>query len=160
MTIGCASSQNKAQPQATPPQQSTPPSEADTLVNETLRLREIQGELAMERAIDQLGFAERPYKGKYFSVLYFRLQCRSTEGTVEYMSESELRPLRSDNLVWMVGKNKGKITTDQAGYGQIRMLAGEGSKNKRLILKSGNEILGLRLKDASNFIVPSYWCNP
>jgi hypothetical protein len=129
---------------------------AETKIPE-IDLKSLQSKLGMERAIDQLGFEEKRYGSDYFSTIYFRIQCRDSEGTVEYVSESDFTALSAD-LNWQISKTSGIVKTDDLGFGQIRLLSRDSVKNGRLIIKSNSDLLGLKVAEVQRFIVPIYWC--
>ncbi len=121
-------------------------------------LKSLQSKLGMQRAIDQLGFEEKRYGSDYFSTIYFRIQCRDSEGTVEFVSESDFTALSAD-LNWQISKTSGVVKTDDQGFGQIRLISPNSIKNGRLIIKSNSDLLGMRAGEVQRFIVPIYWCN-
>jgi hypothetical protein len=122
-----------------------------------LDLKTVQTKLGMQRAVDQLGFEEKRYGEDFFSIIYFRIQCRDSEGTVEFVSESEFTAL-SAQLFWQITKLSGNVLTDEQGFGQIRVLSKDSIKNRRLVLKSNSVLLAMKVEDVQRFIVPIYWC--
>lgn len=140
---------------------------------EELSMEELQQSLGVD--LDDLGFVqktfnscslEKPLRGdtacgtRYFSVVHFRVQCRSSTGTTESTVTSlDLRALDHKELEWVVGPNRGKTTTDSDGYGKALVISNKSIAKKRFVLKAGKTALGLTAEDVSRIVVPSNWCN-
>lgn len=138
---------------------------------EELSLEDLQDSLDLD--IEDLGFVEKAFNScslprplrddgqcgqRYFSIVHFRVQCRSTVGTTENTVTSlDLRAL-SKELEWVVGPNRGRTFTDSDGYGKARIISNRSIGNKRFVLKSGKVALGVTTKDVSRIVVPSNWC--
>ena len=91
--------------------------------------------------------------------IHFRILCRASEGTVESVSRFEFQPLDGAEVKYKLGKLfKGKIRTDEEGFGQIRVLTKHSLRNKKLILTANGHILGVVAGSVRKLVVPNSWC--
>lgn len=95
-----------------------------------------------------------------YSVIHFRLQCRSTEGTTsDVQTNYNTRAHSNQNINWSVGSTRGSVTTDDEGFGQIKMITDFPTKGSRVKLSNGKDFLYMRAKDITRIVTPSSWCN-
>lgn len=135
---------------------------------------QLQSRLNMNRAKTDLGFQEKPFdtcrvgsgfstskdcRTKRLSIIHFKLICRNSTGTVEYVSASDYRPVQASSVHWQVGLFKGLTLTDQEGYGAVRLVTPGTSKNQYIILRIGKRSLRLNAKEIRQVVVPSDWCS-
>lgn len=132
----------------------------------------IQAALGMNRPSDKLGFEEKAFndcdlglrnthcRTQYFTVVHFRLQCRDSTGTVQSVSNIELRPVISRNVRWRIHQSTGLTTTDNRGYGQIRFVSPTSQRPYRMSLQVNENALGVRVAEVTRVVVPRDWCQP
>ena len=121
-----------------------------------LNLDQVQDALKMHYATENLGFRQKRFnpcgvdrrqtncKKKYFSVVNIRIQCRSSMGTVEHVSNYELKPLAYKSISWKLGLYRGELQTDSGGFAQIRVITPGSSYNQNLRIRSEKHLLRLR----------------
>jgi hypothetical protein len=129
--------------------------------------------LGLDRNREDLGYRERRFRPcdfggdarggectqRHFSTVFFRLRCRDSDGTVEYVSMSELSPVISNHVRWWLGDDTGVVETDREGYGQVFALNEASPRARRLMIKIGTLSLGITAEDARDIIVPRDWCD-
>ena len=93
------------------------------------------------------------------SLVQFRVQCRSTTGTVNSVSNYELSALGSRQFKWTLGLYSGQSRTDHNGFGQAHVVTPGSSKNQPFLLKVGTNNLRLTARNVSRIIVPNDWCD-
>ncbi len=151
----------------------TPPTPTADAFVEKIDLAGLQKSLGMIRDVEELGFQEKSFdtcragygyssthrcRKQYFVVLNFRLQCRSTEGTVEEVTIAELMPVTHDRVRWTLAGAEGHTSTDGEGFGQLIAVLGRPGRQQRLRLTVGNDFLLMRAGQVNRVIVPRNWC--
>lgn len=94
---------------------------------------------------------------KYFTVVKFRITCRDSEGTVEYVTGFE--PFAGKSVQWRVLNQQGRTSTGPRGEGTAYFLTSYDPKSSRFALIYGRHSLGLRVNQVRSVVVPSYWCD-
>ena len=129
---------------------------------------QIQSQLGMNRAADDLGFTEKLFNPCNFgipgeacnqqilNVVHFQLMCRDSEGTVSTVPLA-LKPIVSP-IKWSVGPQSGATRTDRNGYGQFRFISENTVKNRRLILRKGAQYVGVTISEITKVVLPKNWC--
>jgi hypothetical protein len=140
---------------------------------ESLSMEELQQSLGLE--LEDLGMAEKTFNScslpkplredqacgnRTFTLIHFRVQCRSTVGTTEQaVGALDLKAMHKDDLEWVIGPQRGFTFTDSDGYGYARIISKGSLKKKRFVLKRNKIALGLTAEDVSRIIVPANWCD-
>lgn len=120
----------------------------------------------------QRGLQERPFNSckeqfkdglkcgaRTFVSLGIRLLCRDSEDTVSTINH-KLQPLISDHVQWKLGGQSGVIRTGNDGTGVITAVTAASIAESRLVLTVGKQFLGVEASQASQIVLPIYWCNP
>ncbi len=129
--------------------------------------------LRLERPIDNLGYAEKSFhtcdvgygyssshdcQTQYFIIIQFRLQCRSTEETVNAVSKDDLYAINSNRVKWSLGRIQGVTQTDTEGYGQIQLIAPASLRQQKLRLTISPDFLVMTAEEITRVVVPHDWC--
>lgn len=170
LAVGCSTTRSPASEYGTEPVLGIPKT-VDYNKGKIVDLQEVRQALGM--TMSELGFFEKPFNSctlpremrtspkcetKYFTAINFQVVCRDSMGTVESVSESDLVPMTSKNVTWVVGKNRGKTSTDTDGHGNVLSLTSKSIRERTLILKVRNLALGLSAGEVRRIVVPSNWC--
>lgn len=171
--LACASEEIRTPEEKPVSEKSKSISKPSTKKDMYFDIRKLQSGLGMFRNASELGFDEISFNPcehglstasgdgcnrQMLSVVHFRLRCRDSEGTVEYVSNAELVPVVSDRIQWWLGDNSGFTSTDGKGYGQIVTVSVSSVRSKRLALKIGGNSLGLQASQVKQVVVPRDWC--
>ncbi len=138
-------------------------------------LDELQDRLGLSRDMTELGFVEKLFNtcqvgsgfsatenciNQYMTVIHFRIQCRDTEGTVNYVSEQALRPVVSDSVTWKLPRLKGQTFTNENGFGQVRYLSPRSSSHQKIRLTMFGKFLVITAGELKRVVVEKNWCGP
>lgn len=180
--VGCATGPRTVTPERPRPEVVTSPREdAAGKVRilpekETYQIdyRGLQSALQLERPDRDLGFAERSFascevgygfpssrdcRRRYFSVIHFRLLCRESEGTIQTpLDAADLRPLARTDIEWTLMDQRGEMTLDDQGYGQIRTVTLASAKVQRLKINVGPDFLYMRAGEMNRVVAPAPFC--
>jgi hypothetical protein len=134
----------------------------------------LQHALNLDRDSQDLGYSEKAFDTcqagngyshledchqEFMSVIHFQLSCRDTEGTISNsLSASDLTPIGNQNISWTLLDQKGVISTDAQGFGQIRMTFLQSPQEKRTKLNLGQQFLHMEAGDMSRIVAPLSWC--
>lgn len=166
VSLGCTSLSQE--PVSMPDQVGREPLSSHPL--ETFDLPQLQRQLKMDRAPEDLGFSEkifnschlpRPSKkcgARYFTVLNVQLKCRDTEGTTDIVV-TNFTPLQSQQIIWRLGRAKGISRSDASGYSQILIVHAQSLRSERLVLTVSRQFLGIEVTQNHPLVLPRYWCD-
>ena len=145
---------------------------AETPVDGTLNLVQLQNELGLGRSPQSLGFDQASFDGcrwnvrgggergacgpRFLSVVHFRLLCRDSVGTVQTVA-TNFTPL-TKRMQWRLAGVQGETRTDAEGFGQVQMVSSRPTKGQRFILIIGTKSLGLEVGEVTQIILPGNWC--
>ncbi len=93
----------------------------------------------------------------YMGVIHFQVSCRDTQGTVEYVAS--LEPIKSAQLRWKMGMQRGISKTDSQGRGFIRYISRVSMKYSRIRIYKGQKFLAMRAHALKRLVVPPDWCS-
>ncbi|HWU42428.1 MAG TPA: hypothetical protein VN132_03285 [Bdellovibrio sp.] len=166
---GCATA-----PKETKSTEVTTPTGAQEEKSTTIDYNALQSYLQLDRAPEELGFAEKAFNTceagfgysrsqnchkEYFVVIHFRLLCRDSEGTVStILTDSDVTAIAGRPVRWELKGVKGNLVTDGEGYGQIRTVSSKSQNRQRLRVGVGNEFLYMRTNEITKVITPRPWC--
>jgi hypothetical protein len=94
----------------------------------------------------------------YFALVQFQLSCRENEESTAVLTESDLTPVRNQNLKWKIEKSSGETQTDFQGQGIIRTLSAKPLRKGMMRLSTGVDFLNMRVEEATAIVTPASWC--
>jgi hypothetical protein len=134
---------------------------------EALKLR-----LGVVRDVEDLGYEAKGFDScayeaapvadcgpRQLVMVYFRLQCRESVGTVNEVTNIELMPVTTSHIRWRLGGATGWTSTDADGYGRVQFISAANPKNQRFSLTIKTNSLGVTAQDVTRIIVPRDWCD-
>jgi len=148
--------------------------EEDLPVAEEVNLVAVQKFLKLHPPKDELGLVEKKFtdcdfgKGPLignecqkvvFTLVHFQVLCRGSEGTVEFVSQTELVPFATQTIRWWSNPVGGYTSTDDDGYGQFRFITPVSQRRKGVHFKTGVNSLKVELGEITRIIVPQDWCS-
>jgi hypothetical protein len=137
----------------------------------TYNLRELQTQLGMNRALQDVGFADKEFDGcqtayqgdagqcgnRVLTVVSFRLVCRDSVETTSRVPSS-LTPLKSHSLEWRFAGARGHTRTDGHGYGQVQVVSYNPIGAERFMMIIGTKSVGIEASEVSQIVLPANYC--
>lgn len=136
-------------------------------------IKKLSQSLGMEKPMTDIGFRQKGFNDcqlprhlrlgakcgtQYLTILQFRLRCRNSSGTVESVSQLELKPVRSRQIKWQLGNKQGFTQTTPSGYARVRLLSSRPMGRTRFLLSSKGQVMGVSAEEVRQFVLPNYWC--
>jgi hypothetical protein len=138
---------------------------------------EIQNRLELDMRPEESGFKEKIFDAcylggeltnlrdapsnchhAYFTVVQFQLSCRGSEESAAVLTESDLTPVKIQNINWVIARSTGSVQTDYSGRAMIRFISGKSAKKSMMRLSTGTDFLNMRTEQATEIVTPPSWC--
>lgn len=141
---------------------------------EIIDLNGLQRSLGLNPSASDYGFLEKGFatcdagygysathrcRTNYFVLINVQLLCRDSEGTVSTtLQYDEMDPLSNRTVYWELAGERGTLTLDALGRGQIRSIFSSSPREKRLRVSTGNDFLYMQAGAIKRVITPKKWC--
>lgn len=131
--------------------------------------------LGLERNSEDLGYAEKSFdtceagfgysassacRREYFVVIHFQILCRDSDGTISTaLGRDDMKPLGGRSLTWTLPGQRGVMSLDGQGFGQIKTTFPKSQRLQRLKLAVDNDFVYVRAGEVKRLVTPRNWCN-
>lgn len=136
----------------------------------------LQTYLGLDRPATQLGYMEKSFptcdvgygyssnrncKTDYFVSIQFQLLCRDSheDSFTHALGANDMKPLKGSSVIWTLNQMSGKLVLDNDGRGQIKTIARNTQRQKRLKLNIANDNLYVKAGEINKIVTPANWCN-
>ncbi len=134
----------------------------------------LQRSLGLSRGLSEYGYQEKDFatcdvgygyssthrcRKNIFVVIQIQLLCRDSEGTVSTtLRYDDMTPLTNRSISWELAGDRGTLTLDGQGRGQIRSIFAATPREKRLKISTQNDFLYMQAGAIRRVVTPQKWC--